>query len=78
METVRAYVADLITRVSPGSLWQSKRQTYLDFHRDVGTSVREANDLLAEMVKHPDYKEAIAAFLAKRPARWGVKTESET
>ncbi|MEL7283676.1 MAG: enoyl-CoA hydratase-related protein [Pseudomonadota bacterium] len=77
IETVRAYAADLIIRVSPGSLWQSKRQTYLDFHRDVGTSVREANDLLAEMVKHPDYKEAITAFLGKRPANWSQKTDSD-
>lgn len=67
----RAYARDMITRVSPESLRQSRRQTYLDFHRDVGTSVAEANDLLAQMVKQDDYKEAIKAFLAKRPANWG-------
>ncbi|MCR9270802.1 MAG: enoyl-CoA hydratase-related protein [Hyphomonadaceae bacterium] len=66
----RAYARDLIQRVSPAALHQSKRQTYLDYHRDVGSSVREANDLLAEMVRAPDYKEAIAAFLEKRPAKW--------
>ena len=77
MPTVRAYASDMITRVSPGSLWQSKRQTYLDFHRDVGSSVREANELLAAMVQQPDYKEAIAAFLEKRPAKWNAATESD-
>lgn len=66
----RAYVADMIARVSPEALKQSKRQTYLDFHRDVGASVREANDLLSAMVKQDDYKEAISAFLEKRPANW--------
>ena len=66
----RAYVLDLITRVSPESLRQSKRQIYLDYHRDVGTAVQDANELLAQMIKHPDYKEAIAAFLEKRPAQW--------
>ena len=66
----RAYAADLIQRVSPEALRQSKRQTYLDFHRDVGMSVREANDLLDAMVKQPDYSEAIQAFLEKRPAKW--------
>lgn len=69
----RAYARDLITRVSPESAHQSKRQTYLDYHRDVGTSVRAANELLDAMVKQPDYKEAIAAFLEKRAASWSEK-----
>jgi len=73
MIEARAYARDVITRVSPESAYQSKRQTYLDFHRDVGASVREANDLMDAMVKDPNYKEAIAAFLEKRPARWGEK-----
>ncbi len=67
----RAYAKDLIARVSPESLRQSKRQTYLDFHRDIGASVREANDLLDAMVKQADYKEGIASFLEKRPPDWG-------
>ena len=67
----RAYAEDLIKRVSPEALRQSKRQTYLDFHRDIGASVREANDLLDTMVKQADYKEGIAAFLEKRPPNWG-------
>lgn len=69
----RTYAADLIARVSPESAYQSKRQTYLDFHRDIGASVREANELMDEMVKQTNYKEAIEAFLEKRPARWGDK-----
>lgn len=68
----RAYAADLVARVSPEALRQSKRQTYLDFHRDVGASVEEANALLSAMVKQPDYSEAIRAFLEKRPAAWGT------
>lgn len=70
MSETRAYVKDMIARVSPGALHQSKRQTYLDYHRDIGASVEEANQLLADMVKHPNYKEAIRAFLEKRPAAW--------
>ncbi len=68
----RAYAADLVQRVSPEALRQSKRQTYLDFHRDIGMSVREANELLTAMVKQADYREAIRAFLEKRPADWGA------
>ena len=70
IETVRTYARDLITRVSPEAAYQSKRQTYIDFHRDIGASVREANELLNAMVKQSDYKEAIAAFLERRPANW--------
>ena len=69
-DQTRAYALDLIQRVSPASLKQSKRQTYLDYHRDVGASVREANALLAEMIQDQDYKEAIAAFLERRKANW--------
>jgi len=73
----RAYAGDLIARVSPEALRQSKRQTYLDFHRDIGASVSEANALLRAMVKQPDYKEAISAFLEKRPADWRGHEQSE-
>ena len=66
----RAYALDLVARVSPNALAQSKRQIYLDYHRDIGTSVAEANTLLSQMVKQPDYKEAIAAFLEKRAPQW--------
>ena len=70
IDTTRAYARDLITRISPEAAHQSKRQTYVDFHRDIGASVRDANDLLDAMVRQSDYKEAIAAFLERRTANW--------
>lgn len=70
IDTTRAYARDLITRISPEAAYQSKRQTYVDFHRDIGASVRDANDLLDAMVRQSDYKEAIAAFLERRTANW--------
>ncbi|MEL7547024.1 MAG: enoyl-CoA hydratase-related protein [Pseudomonadota bacterium] len=71
LEDTRAYSQDLIMRVSPGALRETKRQTYLDFHRDVGAAVRDANVSLSAMVKQSDYKEGIAAFLEKRNPIWG-------
>ena len=71
LDQTRAYMQDMITRVSPESLKETKRQTYMDFHRDVGASVRDANERLDAMVKQADYKEAIAAFLEKRAPVWG-------
>lgn len=65
-----AYARKLATEVSPGALRQTKRQIYTDLHRDVGTAVHEADVLLDEMMKEPDYREAISAYIEKRPARW--------
>jgi len=66
----RDYVRDLIARVSPESLATSKRQVYTDQHRAVGASVEEANRLIVEMMKKPDYREAVAAWLEKRLPEW--------
>lgn len=65
-----AYAREMVERVSPASLATTKRQIYTDLHRDVGTSVREANTLLEEMMKQADYAEAVSSFAAKRPPRW--------
>ena len=66
----RDYVGELIARVSPESLATSKRQVYTDQHRGVGESVEEANRLIVEMMKKPDYREAVAAWLEKRLPEW--------
>jgi enoyl-CoA hydratase/carnithine racemase len=47
-----------------------QRQIYSDLHRDVGTAVREADALLEQMMTEADYREAVSAFLEKRPPRW--------
>ena len=64
------YVRELIESVSPMSLAASKRQIYTDQHRDVGASVNEANALISEMMKQPDYREAVAAWIEKRRPLW--------
>ena len=76
VDEARAYAIDLITRVSPESLRQSKRQFWLDQHRDVGAAVRDAGVLLDEMMGQADYREAIKAFLERRPATWGKEGEA--
>jgi enoyl-CoA hydratase/carnithine racemase len=65
-----AYARRLVEEVSPGSLRETKRQIYADLHRDVGSAVREADRLLERMMTEPDYREAVAAYLEKRPPRW--------
>ncbi len=65
-----AYAKKMAAEVSPASLRETKRQIYSDLHRDVGTAVREADDLLERMMKTDDYREAVAAYTEKRPPRW--------
>jgi enoyl-CoA hydratase/carnithine racemase len=65
-----AYARRLVEEVSPGSLRETKRQIYADLHRDVGSAVREADRLLERTMTEPDYREAVAAYLEKRPPRW--------
>lgn len=64
------YARRLADTVSPGSLRETKRQIYTDLHRDVGSAVRDADALLDRMTTEADYREAVSAFLEKRPPRW--------
>lgn len=70
LDETRQFVRDLVARVSPGSAMETKRQTYMDFHRDVGAAVRDSNERLSAMVKQPNYREGISAFLEKRSPDW--------
>jgi enoyl-CoA hydratase/carnithine racemase len=48
-------------------LAETKRQVYVDLHRDVGASVAEAEALLEEMMTEPDFAEGVRALNEKRP-----------
>lgn len=67
---VLSYARALATTVSPGSARETKRQIYRDLHRDAASSVRAAEALLEEMVREPDYREGVKAWMEKRAARW--------
>ncbi|MGI9322964.1 MAG: enoyl-CoA hydratase-related protein [Pseudomonadales bacterium] len=56
--------------VSPGSLRETKWQIYADLHQDVASSVVKSEQLTDSMSRQPDYKEGVAAFLAKRKPEW--------
>ena len=71
---VQEYAVGLIRSVSPGSLASTKRQIYMDLHRDVGSSVKDAQERLDRMTTEADFREAVSAWLEKRDPNWG-KTE---
>jgi enoyl-CoA hydratase/carnithine racemase len=64
------YANQLATQVSASSLRATKRQIYTDLHRDIGSSITDAEELLRQMVKEPDFAEGVAAFTEKRPPRF--------
>lgn len=61
-----AWVQNLISTASSGSLAASKRQIYEDLHGDVRSSVEEAQRLLDEMTTQPDFNKGIAALVDRR------------
>jgi enoyl-CoA hydratase/carnithine racemase len=70
MSHVMGYAETLAASVSPGSARATKRQIYRDLHQDAAGAVIEAERLLEEMIRHPDYGEGVKAWMEKRPARW--------
>ena len=65
------YARTLRDTVAPESLRQSRWQIYRDLHGDIAASVQDAEKLLNQMMQQPDYREGIAAFIEKRPPKWG-------
>ncbi len=68
--TVNAYARRLATEISPASLAATKLQLYTDFHRDVATSARDAEERLRIMMQGADFAEGVAALSARRPPRF--------
>jgi enoyl-CoA hydratase/carnithine racemase len=60
------YARTIANEVSPAANAAAKSQLYADLDHDVGTSAAEAERLLDEMVKRPDYAEGVTAWTANR------------
>lgn len=71
LDAAYGYARELIRNVSPASMAATKRQIAEDLHGDVGSSVAKSEELLRQMMREPDYKEGVAAFLEKREPRFG-------
>ena len=70
MPAVMDYAHKLADSVAPGSARETKRQIYRDLHRDAASAVTEAERLLETMIRDPDYKEGVKAWMEKRAAAW--------
>jgi enoyl-CoA hydratase/carnithine racemase len=70
LDHVRDYANTMSNGISPGSLRETRRQIYMDQHRDLAEAVNDSERLLKEMARHPDYAEGVSAWMEKRPPRW--------
>jgi enoyl-CoA hydratase/carnithine racemase len=70
MPEVLAYARQIAEGVAPGSARETKRQIYRDLHRDAATSVQSAEALLETLIREPDYKEGVKAWMEKRKPQW--------
>ena len=66
-----AYARNLADTVAPGSARETKHQIYRDLHRGAAGAVIEAERLLEDMIRHPDYGEGVKAWMEKRAAPIG-------
>ena len=67
LEHSRQYIRDLSERSSPTSIAVMKRQVYEHYHRGLGDSEREAQQLMLDSFQRPDFKEGVQSFMQKRP-----------
>lgn len=65
-----AYVADMLARVSPNALRQTRWQTYDDLHQSAAFAVTRSEELIRQMMREKDYAEGIAAFTERRLPTW--------
>lgn len=65
-----AWARALASEISPGSLAATRRQVWLDQHRDVREAVEHAGALLEEMMSQDAFGEGVRAMIEKRTPEW--------
>ncbi len=67
---VAAYAHDLATNVSPRSLREMKREIWNAQFQSLGDAIDSANTDMPASFKSEDFKEGVAHFVEKRPAKF--------
>ncbi len=73
MPAVMAYATDLAQNVSPRSMAVMKRQVYGAMFQTLNEAVAIGNEEMIKSFASEDFKEGVAHFLEKRPARFTGK-----
>jgi enoyl-CoA hydratase/carnithine racemase len=70
VDEVRAYAAELASAVSPRSMSVMKRQLWEGLLSGLGEAIELANAEMPPAFKSEDFREGVAHFVEKRPARF--------
>ncbi len=62
----RSYLEEIAAACSPTSLMIMKQQVYRALMQPLGEAMSEANQLMAESLRRPDFKEGVASFVERR------------
>ncbi|WP_293905790.1 enoyl-CoA hydratase [Phenylobacterium sp.] len=73
MAEARAYARDLAENVSPRSMAVIKRQLWNGLLQGLAEAMTDADREMALSLKSDDFKEGVAHFVEKRPARFPAK-----
>jgi len=73
LDEARAYAGNLANNVSPRSIQVIKRQLWESPYETLGEAVASANQEMFYSIQSEDFKEGVAHFLEKRPAKFTGK-----
>jgi enoyl-CoA hydratase/carnithine racemase len=69
-----AYARDLAANCSPAAMRSMKAQVYRDLERPLSEAVDEANRLMVDSLRAPDFREGVMSFVERRPPRFAAVT----
>jgi enoyl-CoA hydratase/carnithine racemase len=67
-----SYARDLAANCSPAAMRSMKAQVYRDLERPLAEAVDEANRLMVDSLRAPDFQEGVMSFVERRPPRFAA------
>ena len=72
LDETLGYAHEVVVHCSPASMATMKRQVYGDLERGLEEAVSEANRLMIESLRAPDFVEGVASFVERRDPQFAA------